>query len=128
MRLCLAELGLQYDSEVLDLQAGDQFTPSYLALNPDGVVPTLIDDDLVIVESSLIIEYLDRSYDGGRLMPKDRAGETRARLWLLRCLDVHAAVNTLTFATVGRDRILASKSAEEIESDLLRMPGAVAQM
>ena len=47
-------------SEVkLDLLAGDQVKPDYLALNPNGVVPTLDHDGAIVIDSSVIIEYLD---------------------------------------------------------------------
>lgn len=56
--------------------------PEYLALNPDAVVPTLVHDGRVLVESSLIIEYLDTLGNAERLMPDDREGEFQNRHWL----------------------------------------------
>ena len=125
VRVTFAEIGLEYESTLLDLPKGDQFDPGYLRLNPDGVVPTLIDDGLIIVESSLIAEYLDKTYNGGRLMPDDRVWEVRTRHWLLRCLAIHDAINTLTFSTGNRDKALASKTPEEIEAGIARMPNPV---
>ena len=43
----------------LDLLAGDQLKPEYLKLNPNGVVPTLDHDGAIVIDSSVIIEYLD---------------------------------------------------------------------
>ena len=128
VRLGLAEIGLAYDETLISLPNGEQFEPGYLALNPDGVVPTLIDDDLVIVESSLILEYLDRQYNGSRLMPDDREGGVAARGWLLRTLSIHAAINSLTFSTGARDLTLATKSADEIMAALDRMPDPIARL
>lgn len=125
VRVALAEIGLDYEDELLDLQRGDQFSPDYTRLNPDAVVPTLIDGDLVLLESSLIVEYLDKTYNGGSLMPDDVALEVRTRHWLLRCLAVHAAINTLSFSTFMRDKVLATKSPAEIEAALARMPDPV---
>lgn len=122
VRLALAEIGLPYDGVLLDLQKGDQFTPAYMALNPEAVVPTLVDGELVVVESSLIAEYLDKTHNSGRLMPQDIALEMRVRHWLLRCLSVHGAINSLSFATFMRDRVLATMTAEEIEAVLARIP------
>lgn len=122
VRIGLAEIGLDYESVVLDLPKGDQHDPEYLKLNADGVVPTLVDGDLVLVESSLILEYLDRAYNQSRLMPNGRAAEYAARHWLLRCLAIHAAINTLTFSTAMRDRTLASKSPQDIDAMLAKMP------
>ncbi|MBL1242070.1 MAG: glutathione S-transferase N-terminal domain-containing protein, partial [OCS116 cluster bacterium] len=52
VRVTLAEKGLEATKHHLDLGAGDSHTPEYLALNPKGVVPTLIDNDKVIIEST----------------------------------------------------------------------------
>jgi len=93
VRLTLAEIGLDYESQELNLQRGDQFDPGYMRLNPEAVVPTLIDADLALVESSLIAEYLDKTYNAGRLMPDAADLEARTRLWLLRSLTAHAAIN-----------------------------------
>lgn len=127
VRVALAEIELDYQGVMLDLQKGDQFDPDYMQLNPDAVVPTLRDGDLTLVESSLIAEYLDKTYNKGRLMPSDAMHETRVRHWLLRCLAVHAAINTLTFSTFMRDKILSAKTAQEIETSIARMPDKVMQ-
>jgi len=127
-RIALAEIGLEYESVEMNLQAGDQMDPAYLKLNPNAVVPTLVDGALVVIESSLIIEYLDREYNQSRLMPKGREAEVAARLWLLRCIDIHAAINTLSFSTAMRDKILANTSPDGIQAMLARMPNAVARM
>ena len=121
VRLGLAEIGLAYEETLINLPKGEQFEPGYLALNPDGVVPTLIDDDFVIVESSLILDYLDRQYNGSGLMPDSREGEVAARGWLLRTLSVHAAINSLTFSTGARDLTIATKTSDEIKAALERM-------
>ncbi len=125
VRIGLAEIGLNYDEQVLDLQKGDQFHPDYLALNPNGDVPTLVDGELVLVESSLILEYLDREYNDGKLMPRGRAAEATARHWLLKTLAIHDAINSLTFSTANRDRTLANKTAEEIEASIAKMPDPI---
>lgn len=125
VRVGLALIGLGYESRIVDLPAGEQFTPGYRALNPDAVVPTLVDDGLVVVESSLILEYLDREHNGGRLMPQDRAGRVAAQHWLLRCLHIHAAINTLSFATVLRQAILAKSSPADIDALAAKFPDPV---
>ena len=127
VRLAFAEIEVPYESRLLDLQMGDQFAPEYMVLNPNAVVPTLVDNGLVVLESSLIIEYLDREYNGGKLMPEDKVGQVAARHWLLRCLDIHAAINALTFATVGRDRILSKMSPQEISDSTARIPNPIAR-
>lgn len=125
VRVGLALMGLEWEGRLLDLQRGDQFAPEYRALNPDAVVPTLVDDGLVVVESSLILEYLDAEYNGGRLMPAGRAARVAARHWLLRCLHIHAAVNTLSFSTAYRDRFLASHGPEDAAALARRFPDPI---
>lgn len=128
VRLGLAEIGLEYEGVLLDLSKGEQHTPEYLALNPNGVIPTLVDDDLVLGESSLIVEYLDRNYNESQLMPTERVAEAQARQWLLRTLGIHAAINTLTFSTEARDKIRASNSPEQIEALIAKMPDPVSRL
>lgn len=120
VRLCLAEIGLDFESHPVDLQKGEQFEPAYRALNPEAVVPTLVDRGLVVRESSLIIEYLDREHNHAAFMPKQRGQAVVARLWLLRCVAIHAAVNTLTFATLFRVRF-ADKSSEDLQKAVARI-------
>ncbi len=128
VRVALAEIGLDFEGVTLDLSKGEQNNPEYLALNPNGVIPTLIDGDLVLGESSLIVEYLDRNYNDGQLMPTDRISEARARHWLLRTLNIHTAITTLTFSTEARDKIMAVKSPEEIAAQIAKMPDPVARL
>ena len=61
VRLCLAEKGLDYTSRTVNLRANENLSPAYLALNPNGVVPTMVHDGHVIIDSSVICEYLDLS-------------------------------------------------------------------
>jgi glutathione S-transferase len=59
VRFELNAKGLPFEEKKLDLLAGDQLKPDYLRLNPNGVVPTLVHDGVVVIDSSVIIEYLD---------------------------------------------------------------------
>lgn len=127
VRVALAEIGLDYESHLLDLQKGDQFDPDYMRLNPEAVVPTLVDDALVLFESSLIAEYLDKTYNDGRFMPEETALEARTRLWLVRSIAVHGAINTLSFSTAMRAKILSTKTPEEVAAAIARMPDPVAR-
>ena len=59
VRFVLNAKGLPFVEHKLDLLAGDQLKPEYLAINPNGVVPTLDHDGAIVIDSSVIIEYLD---------------------------------------------------------------------
>lgn len=121
VRIGLAEKGIEWESRPINLPKGEQNEPAYLKLNPNGVVPTLVDGDLVVVESSVILEYVDELRPENPLMPAERAERTMARIWLTRCIDIHAAINTMTFSTVYRQRMLAAKTPEEIEASIAKM-------
>jgi len=71
VRLLLSMLGLSYESVAVDLAAGEHHTPAYLALNPFGEVPTLVDGDVAIRDSQAILVYLASCYGGERWWPQD---------------------------------------------------------
>ena len=62
-RLTLAEKGVKFVHRVLDRDAGELVTPQYLKLNPNAVVPTLVHDGHVLIESSIIMVYVDQAFD-----------------------------------------------------------------
>jgi glutathione S-transferase len=68
----LHEKGLEFAEQKLDLFSGDQLRPEYLKINPNGVVPSLIDGGSVILDSAVIIEYLDEVFpEPTALVPSD---------------------------------------------------------
>lgn len=122
VRLALAETGIDWQSRNLDMSKGEHQTPDYLRLNPEGVVPTLVTGGgMVIRESSVIIEYVD-ALAGGPLMPREAAALWQTRLWLIRCIEIHGAINTLSFATAFRRMLIGSMTAEGLEAWLARVP------
>ena len=74
VRIALKEKGREAKEHLLTLQ-GDQNDPAYMKLNPNGVVPTLVHDGNVIVESSLILYYIDDAFPNPPLMPKTPAAQ-----------------------------------------------------
>ena len=83
--IALEEVGLPYDTEKLDLAAGDQRKPEYLALNPRGRVPTLVVDGHVLTENVGILTYLAGGYPKAGLWPKqtwDQAKAVSTMAWL----------------------------------------------
>jgi glutathione S-transferase len=81
VRLVLREKGLKPVEHHLKLRTGDSHTPEYLALNPNGVVPTLIDGGKPIIESTVICEYLDDAYPEPPMRPRKPMARARMRLW-----------------------------------------------
>lgn len=75
--LFVAEANLPIDQEVVDLMTGEHLQDAYLAINPNGLVPTLVDGDFTLTESSAILKYLADTFDSP-LYPKDL--KTRAKV------------------------------------------------
>jgi glutathione S-transferase len=83
VRICLAEKSLPFGDIKLDLGKGkDHLKPEYLKLNPNGVVPTLVDDGAIVTDSSVICEYLDEKYPAVRLIPEDLVERAKMRAWM----------------------------------------------
>ena len=81
VRIVLLEKGLEWETRVVDLTKMEQKHPQYLALNPNGVVPTLVHGERVIYESNVITEYLDDTFPTPRLYPTDPWQRAQAKMW-----------------------------------------------
>ena len=83
VRLLLSFLGLEYESVIVDLMTDEQHQAPFLAVNPRGEVPVLVDDDLVLRDSLAILTYLATRYDERRQwLPADNAGTASVMEWL----------------------------------------------
>ncbi len=90
VRIALRMKGVSAAAIALDLLKGDQFDPRYRALNPEMVVPTLIDDGPPLMQSLAILEYLDEKYPEPPLLPADLRGRAQARaLAQMVAIDAH---------------------------------------
>ncbi|MGB1740636.1 MAG: glutathione S-transferase family protein [Pseudomonadales bacterium] len=125
VRLVLAEKNLPYESVVIDLQKGTQFSEEYLQLNPNAVVPTLTDKGSTLIESTLINEYLDEEYPEHRLSPDAPEQRYLMRLFC-RMLDdlVHPACAVMTYAIAARPGLLA-RPASEREALIANIPDPI---
>ncbi|MDE0539878.1 MAG: glutathione S-transferase family protein [Rhodospirillales bacterium] len=123
VRIALAEKGLDWESRHIDLGPKQENTePWYVKLNPNGVVPTLDHDGRIIIESNVIIEYLDDVFPDIHLRPGDAYGRAQMRIWLDRTEHVvHRNVNMISFNRRFLPR-LAEKSDAEKEAVINRMP------
>lgn len=103
VRITLAEKGLAWTSHHLNLRKSEQHRPDYLKLNPNGVVPTLIVDKVPIIESSVIIQYLDELVPDPPLRPVDPLGRAKMQLWMKRLDEyIHAFTGVLSSAIAFR--------------------------
>ncbi len=77
-----AELGLEYEREDLGGPFGGNDTPRFRALNPNGTVPTIVEDDFVLWESNSIVRYLAHEHGNGGLWPTEARTRARAERWM----------------------------------------------
>ncbi len=83
---CLAELGLQEGKDFERIDAGMQFgivrSPEFLKMNPNGLVPTLEDGDIVLWESNTIMRYLASQYDKNKRFPSSIPTQFNSEKWM----------------------------------------------
>jgi GSH-dependent disulfide-bond oxidoreductase len=80
--LALAEKGVEFESRYLDLLNFDQHKPEYLKVNPNGTIPAMVHDGLMLTESTAIMEYADAAFSGPALRPRDPVERWRMRWWM----------------------------------------------
>ena len=114
VRTALLEKSLECAFIHLDLRAGDAQKPDYLKLNPNAVVPTLVNGDHVIIESTVICEFIDDEWPDPPLKPADSFARARMRLWTKQLDEgLHAAVGSLSFAIAFRHQWLARPTEDQ---------------
>jgi len=118
VRVALVEKDLGWKDHLVDL-GGGQFDPAYMKLNPNAVVPTLVHDGKVVIESSVILYYIDEAFPKPPLMPADPLLRARVRMYN-KLIDeyLHNACTVLTFATAFRPA-WSKLSPEAVEARLL---------
>jgi maleylacetoacetate isomerase len=93
VRIALNLKGLQREDTLLHLEKGDQFAPQYRAVNPQMVVPTLIDGERKLFQSLAILEYLEEKHPEPPLLPADIAARAWVRgLALINIADSHPLI------------------------------------
>ena len=98
VRMVLEEKGLEWSSHHLDTRAGEHITPDYFAIHPKGLVPTLVHNGDVWIESNDIICYLDDAYPDPVLTPDDDAGRELQQHWMALAAKIHvSAVKTYVY-------------------------------
>ncbi len=136
VRIALNLKGLAYEPVFVHLAKGEHRTSEYLALNPQGLVPALADDDRLLTQSLAILEYLEETHPEPPLLPKDAAARARVRsLALLVACEIHP-LNNLRALTYLRKELGQSEEQvnawyrhwiadglTKLEAELVRAPG-----
>lgn len=125
VRLVLAEKALDYEAHFVDLAAKANLRPEYLALNPKGLVPTLVYDGQPVIESTVIAEFLEERHPQPRLTPDDPLSRARMRVWTKHVDEViHPAAGALQWPMLMLP-VLGQLPQEQAEALLAQVPDPV---
>jgi glutathione S-transferase len=127
VRLVLAEKGIDWVSNHIDIVTKlENLEPEYIKLNPNGVVPTIDHDGKIVIESNIIIEYLDDTFPQVPLKPEDTYQRALMRLWLeVAELQIHKNVNIVSYNKRHVPRMDKLFSKDEQREILMRFPDPV---
>jgi len=113
VRIALNHKGLAWEPEVIWLLTDEQKSPDYQAINPQALVPTLVDDGHRLNQSLAIIEYLDETKPGPKLLPADPLGRARVRsLSMLIAAEIHPINNLRVLKYLKSDLGLSQEAAD----------------
>jgi glutathione S-transferase len=123
VRLFLEEKGLSYEAREVDLSKQEHHQPAYLAINPLGVVPTILHDNKPLHESGTICEYLDAVFPDPPLLPSSPYQLALMRNWV-RYVD-GLIINLIRFNWRHAFQAKAEKLSDaELEEMMRRIPSA----
>jgi len=125
LRIFLNLKGIAWHSHLVDLHGNENFRPWFLGINPRGLVPVLVHDGAVHIESNDIIQYLEKTFPEPRLIPQGHENEVAALL--KHEDDLHFDLRTLSFRFVFAPPG-SPKPAESLKSYAENGTGTVAGM
>lgn len=123
VRLQLEEKSIPWRGQFVDLMHGEHLTPRFLQLNPRGLVPTLVHEDAVVIESTVILEYIEDVFPEPALRPA--AAALRARMRVLTKLPddgLHTACGTISYAAAFARQLAEGIGHDELERRLAKLP------
>jgi glutathione S-transferase len=121
VRQHLVEKGVPYVSRYIELWRYANLEPAYLALNPNGVVPTLVHDGRPIINSFCIMEYIEDVFPERPLRPADPVLRARQRHWSWVADEIHPTIADVTYNQLMRKRLGAMDRAT-IDGIAAKMP------
>ena len=123
IRIVLAEKNLAWTGHHVDLMNSEHLSPAFLKINPRGLVPALVHDGHTIIESTVIMEYLEDAFAERPLRPGSPAARAGMRLWTKIPDDgLHVACATVTYATAFASQLREHHTREEFERRMSRLP------
>jgi glutathione S-transferase len=118
-RIVMAELGQEFESNVVNLNAGENATDWYQAIHPGGVVPALAHDGKIVIESIDIISYLEKTFGPGSLQPESPEQFELMKELMARSNVHQYKLKTLTFEFLFRvGRQMTTEEASFFQTNL----------
>ena len=123
VRIALAEKKLAHERRHVNLMKAEQVTPEFLKINPKGVVPALVHDGQPVIESTVIMEYLDDAFPERPLRPAAPLARAKMRVWAqIPDAALHAACGTVSYAAAFGDQIKAANDPATLKERLAKLP------
>lgn len=122
VRFALAEKRLSWQGHYVDILAGEQFRPEFLRVNPRAMVPALVHNGNIVIESTVICEYAEEVFPEHPIFPRDPVQRAQARIWT-KAVDeeLHPACSAITYVVSHRHTIL--RSVQKFD-DFLKSPSS----
>ena len=123
VRMCLAEKGVPWESHHVDIFKFENYELWYTKLNPKAVVPTMDHDGRILIESNVMLEYLEDNFPQVKLRPDDLYARAMMRLWIYNSEEsAHWNVNTCSHNLRHAKRMDQRYSHEEQMAAAERCP------
>tara|TARA_B100000315_G_scaffold260416_1_gene321581 strand:+ start:9826 stop:10560 length:735 start_codon:yes stop_codon:yes gene_type:complete len=110
----MAEKGLEWVSHEIDLEKQEHATPEYQSIHPDGVVPALVHDGQVIIESIDIIDYLDTTFPEPPLRPASDEAIAEMHQWMQNADGAQHSIKTLTHEFLFKQHKMPPEAFNEL--------------
>lgn len=114
VRICLEEKSVPWVDHTINLIKGEHLLENYGSINPNNVVPTLVHDGTVIIESTDIIAYIDEHFRGPSFTPSDPQEQAKMAAWLEQSNALKSAIRVLSHEFLFKP--VAKKSAQELQA------------
>jgi glutathione S-transferase len=114
VRICLEEKSIAWVDHTVNLLKGEHLLESYGSINPNNVVPTLVHDGIVIIESTDIIAYIDEHFPGPSFTPTDAVERVKMEDWLAQSNALKRAIRVLSHEFLFKP--VAKKSAAQLQT------------
>ena len=123
VRMVLEEKRLDWESHHFNILKKEHITSHYFGINPNGLVPTLVHDGVVIIESDDIIDYLDDTFPEIALKPADPQQREQMYFWLNKAVEIHVtAIKTYIYDKRVGKNMAQNKEEEERYRNLQTNP------